>query len=79
MRLQIAVNDSGHRVGESHHNARLTDAEVELIRSLHFRHGMSYPAIAEKFEVSRRAVGAICRFERRAEVATRWKTIEVRA
>lgn len=78
MRLQIAVNDSGHRVGESHHNARLTDAEVDVVRTLHGQ-GLSYRTLADKFDVSKRTIAAICRYERRAEVATRWKTIEVRA
>lgn len=77
MQMMIAVNDRGYRVGESHPRAALTDAEVELIRRLHEREKMSYPIIAEKFEISVHTAGRICRYQRRAEVATRWKTIEV--
>ena len=77
MRLTIAVNERGNRVGQSHHNARLTDYEVDMIRQLHFAAKMSYPRIAEKFEVSAHTVKDICLFRRRAEVPARWKVIEV--
>ena len=77
MRIAIAINERGHRVGESHPKAALTDAEVDMIRRLHSQEGMSYPKIAEKFEVSEHAIGRICRYERRTEVAVRVKLIEV--
>lgn len=35
MRKQIGINERGLRVGEDHQNAKLTDAEVEMIRELH--------------------------------------------
>lgn len=49
----------GYRCGQQHHNAKLTDHEVELIRSLHDE-GMGYKLIAKKFEVSPRTVRGIC-------------------
>ena len=52
MQKTVAVNDAGLRIGEDHPNAKLTDAEVERIRSLH-EDGMSYDTLAEKFEVSK--------------------------
>lgn len=64
---EFAVNDAGLRIGEDHPNAKLTDAEVELIRSLHEDDGMTYETLAEKFEVSRWAIGRICRYERRGQ------------
>ena len=42
--------------GEKSPRAHLTDGEVELIRALHEKHGMSYSTLAEKFEVSRRTI-----------------------
>ncbi len=76
MHREIGVNARGLRVGEDHPNSRLTDAEVELMRRLH-DDGMSYTALAEKFEVSRHCVGRICRYERRAEPAIRTKRVHV--
>lgn len=73
MRL-IAVNDCGLRVGESHPKARLTDHEVDLVRSLFFG-GMSYLEIAKKFGVSKWSIARICRFERRTQVAVRLKKV----
>lgn len=75
-RRTLALNTKGFRVGEDHQRAKLTDHEVDLIRSLH-REGLTYKTIAEKFEISARMVGAICRYERRAEVVTAYKSIEV--
>ena len=51
--------------GEKSPRAQLTDGEVELIRALHEKHGMSYSTLAEKFEVSVSLVGKICRYQRR--------------
>jgi DNA invertase Pin-like site-specific DNA recombinase len=71
----VPINELGLRIGEDHPNAKLTDAEVERIRSLH-EDGMCYEALAEKFEVSRWTIGRICRYERRAQTVAGWKTIE---
>lgn len=76
-RMTVAVNERGYRIGQSHHNARLTDAEVDTIRKLHFDEKMSYPKIADKFEISRHTVLDICLFRRRADVPARWKVVEV--
>lgn len=35
MQKTVAVNEAGLRIGEDHPNAKLTDGEVERIRSLH--------------------------------------------
>lgn len=74
MRKVVAINDRGLRIGEDHQRAKLTNFEVELIRQMH-RQGLSYRTLAEKFEVSKRTIAAICRFERRSEVPTNWKTV----
>lgn len=74
MRKVVAVNDRGLRIGEDHQRAKLTNFEVDLIRQLH-ADGVSYRTLAEKFEVSKRTIAAICRFERRSEAPTNWKTV----
>lgn len=76
MQKTVAVNEVGLRIGEDHPNAKLTDAEVERIRSLH-EDGMSYEALAEKFEVSKWAIGRICRYERRAQTPADFKRVHV--
>lgn len=76
MQKTVAVNDAGLRIGEDHPNAKLTDAEVETIRQLH-EAGMSYECIADKFEVSKWAIGRICRYERRAQTPANFKNVHV--
>lgn len=76
MRVLVRVNESGFRVGEDHHNAKLTDGEVELMRSLH-EGGMTYKTLGEKFGISRHASGRICRYERRGQTVARIKEVHV--
>lgn len=72
--MRVAVNESGLRIGEDHPNAKLTDHEVELIRSLH-ESGMGYQAIADKFDINKSAVAKICRYERRAQYVADYKIV----
>ena len=58
---------NGYRVGETHHNSKLTDHEVELIRLLH-EDGMSCAEIAGKFECSRQNISLIVNYRRRIDV-----------
>lgn len=76
MRKRVGINERGLRVGEDHQNARLTDAEVELVRELH-REGMSYGRLAAKFEVSKSLIRYIVQYKRRGQIATEWRTVHV--
>jgi hypothetical protein len=49
VRRLIRVNEGGRRIGEGHHRAKLTDADVELIYSM-LDAGMGYARIAAKFD-----------------------------
>lgn len=69
----VAVDDQGRRIGEDHPAARLTDEEVELMRVLREEHGWGWRRLAAKFEVSTQTVRRICRYERRATPAARYK------
>ena len=53
-----------HRVGESHHNAKLTDHDVELIRQLH-EGGMKQKVIAKKFDCSPANISEIVNYRHR--------------
>ena len=71
----IARNYKNFRIGESHHRAKITDHDVELIRELHNDHKMTYETIFEKFEgqISMSLISKICRFERRAQTPEAWE------
>lgn len=66
---QAPVNDCGRVIGEHHHSAKLSNADVDQVHSLRAQ-GLSYGAIAAKFDadlrVSKSTVAAICTHKRRA-------------
>ena len=78
----VAVNERGHRMGETHPRAKLTDHDVDLIRDLcdDLRKTMSRrkvaAIVAEKFEISRRYVDAIYYCEKRAQTLGRFKAVK---
>ncbi|WP_434516438.1 hypothetical protein AB6Q56_07450 [Dechloromonas sp. ARDL1] len=72
---EVAVNEAGLRIGEDHHESKLTDSEIERIRSLHEDDGLGYGKIARIYEISKGAVAKICRYERRAQFPTSWKRL----
>ena len=57
----------GHRVGESHNRAKLTDHDVELIRQLH-EGGMKQIVIAKKFDCSPANISEIVNYRHRITV-----------
>lgn len=73
----VATNDRGMRIGQYHHNARLSDATVDRIREMHEDEGLGYKKIAKALDLSLRTVRDICRYDRRAQTYEKWKRIEV--
>lgn len=69
---KIALNENGRPVGDSHHLAKLTNHEVELVLEL-VRDGMKYSLIAEKFEVSKSCIGHIVSGRRRCQIVQKTK------
>lgn len=57
-------NHTGHRVGECHHRAKLTDAQVKEIRALY--PAMGYGRIAKQYGVGESTVRDIITYR------TRW-------
>jgi len=50
-RMLVRRSFTGHRIGESHPRARLSDEDVRLIRALNEEPGkLGYKAIANKWE-----------------------------
>lgn len=74
----VGVNDRGLRVGDSHHNARLTDSEVDLLLALRDE-GWSYRELAEKFDISKSSAHKICQGHRRCQTPARYKEVYVPA
>lgn len=70
----IGVNDLNQPLGEDHHRARLSNAQVDEIRDLADA-GWSQRRLATKFGVSRGTIGDIVRFRRRASYATGWRRV----
>lgn len=68
----IGTNEYGYRVGQSHHNARLTDHEVDILLALRDE-GWTYEALAQSFEVSKSTVAMIARGCRRGQRPVRWR------
>lgn len=68
----IGLSESGTRVGETHHRAKLTDHDIDLIRELH-EEGLSYKVIAEKFQVGKSTVADIVKCRRRWQLPVKWR------
>lgn len=79
----VGYSSGGRRVGQSHHAARLTDAEVELMRQLYEAHPRGHPnhwsmgQLAAKFECAKQTVAQIVNYQRRIE-ATTYKRVLVK-
>ena len=68
----IRVNEGGRRIGQSHHRAKLTDGDVDLVLALR-EQGLSYSQIARKLDhvpggVAKSTVRDICNGRTRAQL-----------
>ena len=54
----------GYRIGEKHHNAKLTDYEVKLIRALR-KKGIKIREMAKKFECTPSNISSITNYQTR--------------
>ena len=61
----IARNHTGHRIGQSHPRAKLTDAKVARMRADHEK-GVGYRRLAKKYECGISTARDICNYQ------TRW-------
>ena len=74
----VAYNEMGRRIGQTHHRAKLSDAQVDEIRELHEDLNLSYSRIAIMFRISKAAVAMICQYKRRADTVAVWRALKVR-
>lgn len=68
-------NERNRKVGQSHWNARLSDADVQQVLELRAA-GLTYPAISAKFDdfeprIAPSTIGEICRGETRSQIGYR--------
>jgi hypothetical protein len=75
MAILVGVNEKGHKVGQYHQRAKYSDRVIEQTRTLR-DDGMTYMQISIKMEIPYWTVIRICRHERRAERAVKWKKID---
>lgn len=68
----VGVNARGHRVGQDHPHAVLTDREVEIVFELR-EVGWGYRRIAAKLEVSKSLIRRIVKGEVRGQQVARFK------
>lgn len=73
----VGLSDDGRRVGETHHRAKLTDADVEQIVALH-ELGLGYRRIAAKLDdivggISRSTVRDVIKLRRRCSAAVKFR------
>lgn len=73
----ITFNKNGHRIGASHPNARLTDADVDLVFELR-EAGLSLAAIAQKFDVTKGCIWKVMHGHRRAQTPEIWAVVDQR-
>ena len=62
----IARNHTGHRVGECHQKAKLTDAQVRQMRLDHDNDLGGYRTLAKKYNISASSVRDIVNYWTRA-------------
>lgn len=74
-KVYVAVDENGQRIGETHTNAKLTDAQVDEIRDLRETQGLEYAELAARFNAPKITIAKICTYERRASTIARWKVL----
>jgi len=77
MKRSVAYADNGYRIGEGHHQARIPDSVIRLIRDLREYDGLSYAQIAKRVGCSRQHVHRICTYVMRSAIPAVWRTVEL--
>lgn len=74
MASTLTLNDRRYRIGETHHRAKLTDEQVDLMRELHEQEidPWGYRRLAKHFNVCKSTVRDICHYKIRAQTPEFW-------
>jgi ribosome-binding protein aMBF1 (putative translation factor) len=76
--IVVALNESGRRIGASHHNATISDEIVDRIRDRHEDDGLAYVTLAKEFNLSKNTIRKLCTYERRAQTPARYIRVMVK-
>lgn len=77
MKAVVGINERGMRVGQWHHRAKLTDAEVDQMLALRDT-GWGYKRLAKAFDISVRHVRDILAGKKR-QLATAFREVRLPA
>jgi hypothetical protein len=69
----IGVDERGLRCGETHHRAKIPDAVVNAVRSLHEDQGLTCREIAQLLDIPYHTVRDLVSYKRRALVVRGWR------
>lgn len=72
----IALNERGYRIGETHHNSKVSDEIVSKIRDLHEYHRIGYRRLARMFNLKRAFIQKVCKYAIRAQVPARYSRVK---
>lgn len=84
VKKHIPINETGHTIGEAHHNSKLTDVEVELMRDLYEYFGMGYAKLAwiftemSGYKIDKHHVRDIVTYRRRSATQMGTRTVMVK-
>lgn len=73
--MLVPVNEQGKRIGQHHHNAKISDEMIDKIREMHEEQGIGWRRLAKMLGMSVNTVKKICLYERRAQTPERWKKV----
>lgn len=75
--VTIAINERGNRVGDSHHNAKLTNHEIDLLLSMHESGDFGYRKLAKMFELNKSTVRYYVKGRYRSQTPAKYKLVRV--
>ena len=74
-RITYGIDEKGNRLGEAHQRAKLSDADVELIRDIYEEGMESMSTLAIVFGVSKSQIDNIVNYRKRATTPAGYRTI----
>ena len=77
--MVVAYGESGKRIGQGHHNARISDETVDAIRERHENDGVPLRQLVLEFGLSIGTIRKLCYYQRRAQTPVRFKRIKCAA
>lgn len=76
--MQVALNEIHQRIGETHPQARYSNAEVALVFKLREEDGLTYTQLARQLDMPKSTVASILQGRRRCQVPARYITVTSR-